>query len=60
MPSEALRQPCPVRTQVPELIVEDIYQNRDLAIAHGDDCSARLNTIIDWYKNYRSSAPLVK
>lgn len=50
-PGAALRQDCGQRIQVDEAVVEDIYTNKDYAIAHGDECKARLDGILNWYKD---------
>ena len=50
-PGAAIRQDCGQRIEVDEVVVEDIYTNKDYAIAHGYECKARLDAILNWYKD---------
>lgn len=53
-PSEGLLVPCGYAVWKDEVYVEDIYINRDRFEKNGDDCRARMQKVIDWYKSERS------
>lgn len=56
-PSAGLRIPCAEPMFVQEMLVEDIYTNRDIAKGAFESCSSRMQKIIDWYNTPRSSNP---
>lgn len=59
-PSEGLLIACIKTTPVPEVLTRDVYINRDLYHAGEDSCAAKMQKIINWYKESRSltkSAP---
>lgn len=54
-PSEALLVPCTRYVEIDEVLVSDIYTNRDGYAESEAKCSARVDKFINWYKEARSS-----